>query len=263
MKKIIIYLLSFIIICFIIPALLTKKNISSGADINETDKESKHTEENINEYNYNKYGTIKLLHQDTGNVEEVKLDEYLCNVVSGEMPADFDIEALKAQAVVARTYTIYKVQNKKHENADICDNSSCCQAWISKEDRLNKWDEGKRQTNWEKIQKAVYETSGKIITYNNKPINAFFHSNSGGTTELPVNVWGGGTDLPYLHVVETSGEDGYTQYSSEVEFTNEELLEKLRGSYQDITIDFNNNEDIKILEYTNSRQSKNSKIWKL
>ena len=64
------------------------------------------------------------------------------------------------------------------------------------------------QANWEKIQKAVYETSGKIITYNNKPINAFFHSNSGGTTELPVNVWGGGTDLPYLHVVETSGEDG-------------------------------------------------------
>ena len=94
------------------------------------------------------------MHQDTGNVEEVKLDEYLCNVVSGEMPADFDIEALKAQAVVARTYTIYKVQNKKHENADICDNSSCCQAWISKEDRLNKWEEGKRQTNWEKIEKA-------------------------------------------------------------------------------------------------------------
>ena len=135
------------------------------------------------------------------------------------MPADFELEALKAQAVVARTYTIYKIQNKKHDNADICDDSSCCQAWISKEDRLAKWDEDKRESNWAKIEQCVNETQGKIITYNGAPINAFFHSNSGGTTELPVNVWGGGTEYPYLQVVETAGEEGYTQYSSEVTFT--------------------------------------------
>ena len=256
MKKVVMYLFSFIIVCFILPALLTKQNISSGADINETKEEIQ--EDTKQEYDYQKYGTIKLLHSKTGEVEEVNLDEYLCNVVSSEMPADFELEALKAQAVVARTYTIYKVQNKKHENADICDDSNCCQAWISKEDRLNKWDETKRQSNWEKIEKAVYETSGKIITYENKPINAFFHSNSGGTTEVPVNVWGGGTNLPYLQVVETSGEEGYTQYSSELELTNDELLEKLKTNYSDTVIDFANDEDIKILEYTESRKSKNS-----
>ena len=256
MKKMVMYLFSFIIVCFILPALLTKQNISSGADINETKEEIQ--EDTKQEYDYQKYGTIKLLHSKTGEVEEVNLDEYLCNVVSSEMPADFELEALKAQAVVARTYTIYKVQNKKHENADICDDSNCCQAWISKEDRLNKWDESKSQSNWEKIEKAVYETSGKIITYENKPINAFFHSNSGGTTEVPVNVWGGGTNLPYLQVVETSGEEGYTQYSSELELTNDELLEKLKTNYSDIVIDFANDEDIKILEYTESRKSKNS-----
>ena len=256
MKKVVMYLFSFIIVCFILPALLTKQNISSGADINETKEEIQ--EDTKQEYDYQKYGTIKLLHSKTGEVEEVNLDEYLCNVVSSEMPADFELEALKAQAVVARTYTIYKVQNKKHENADICDDSNCCQAWISKEDRLNKWDESKRQSNWEKIEKAVYETSGKIITYENKPINAFFHSNSGGTTEVPVNVWGGGTNLPYLQVVETSGEEGYTQYSSELELTNDELLEKLKTNYSDIVIDFANDEDIKRLEYTESRKSKNS-----
>lgn len=260
MKKIVMYLFSFIIVCFILPALLTKQSISSGADINETKEEKQ--EETKQEYDYQKYGTIKLLHSKTGEVEEVNLDEYLCNVVSSEMPADFELEALKAQAVVARTYTIYKVQNKKHDNADICDDSNCCQAWISKEDRLNRWDEEKRQSNWEKIEKAVYETSGKIITYENQPINAFFHSNSGGKTEVPVNVWGGGTNLPYLQVVETSGEDGYTQYSSELELTNEELLEKLKANYPDITIDFANDDDIKILNYTESRKSKNSKIWK-
>lgn len=84
------------------------------------------------------------------------------------MPADFEIEALKAQAVVARTYTIYKIENKKHENADICDDSTCCQAWVSKENRLARWDETKRQSNWEKIEQCVNQTKGKIVTYDNK-----------------------------------------------------------------------------------------------
>ena len=108
------------------------------------------------------------------------------------MPASFETEALKAQAVVARTYTIYKIvnNNKKHGDADICDDSSCCQAWISKEDRLAKWSEDDRETYWNKIVDAVNSTQGKIITYDGKPINAFFHANSGGATEAPVNVWG-------------------------------------------------------------------------
>jgi stage II sporulation protein D len=175
------------------------------------------------------------------------------------MPASYEIEALKAQAVVARTYTIYKVKNKKHENADICDNSSCCQAWISKEDRLAKWEEGVRESNWQKIEQCVNETKGKIITYNNEPINAFFHANSGGTTELPVNVWGG-SDLPYLQVVETSGEEGYSQYASEVNFSNDELLEKLKNKYEDIEINFEDSEEIKILEYTDSSRVKTVKF---
>ena len=97
-------------------------------------------------YDYKKYNTIKLLHADTKKVEEIDLDQYLYGVVSAEMPASFEAEALKAQAVVARTYTIYKIVNNdgKHEDADICDDSKCCQAWISKEDRLEKWDEDNR-----------------------------------------------------------------------------------------------------------------------
>lgn len=259
MKKIIIYLLLFITICFILPALISKKPVPvSTPEENNNNDQNTETEE----YNYTNYGKIKLLHKETGQVEEVNIDDYLCNVVSAEMPADYEFEALKAQAVVARTYTIYKIQNKKHENADICDDSTCCQAWISKDDRLARWEESKRESNWEKISKAVNETAGKIITYDNKPINAFFHSNSGGKTEIPVNVWGGGSDMPYLQVVETAGEEGYSQYNSEVELTNEELLEKIKVKYQDIQIDFQNSEDIKILEYTESRKSKNCKVRK-
>ena len=175
------------------------------------------------------------------------------------MPADFEKEALKAQAIVARTYTIYKIQNKKHENADICDDSTCCQAWISKEDRLAKWDENIRESNWKKIEECINETKGKIITYDGKPINAFFHSNSGGKTEIPVNVWGG-TGYPYLQVVETAGEDGYSQYQSEVILSQDELINKLKTKYEDITIDFNNNDDLKILEYTDSGRVKTVKF---
>lgn len=196
-----------------------------------------------------------MLHKKTEEVEEVDLEQYLYHVVSAEMPADFELEALKAQAVVARTYTLFKAQNKKHENADICDESTCCQAWISKEDRLARWEEEKRESNWQKIEQCVQETRGKIVTYNKEPINAFFHSNSGGRTELPVNVWGG-SDFPYLQVVETAGEEGYKQYASEVELSKEELLEKLKEKYADIQIDFAKDEEIKILEYTDSNRVK-------
>lgn len=259
MKKILLYFFAFLFICFLLPAFLTKRNTTEANSQNEIESIEQVTEESETKYDYKNYATIKLLHKQTGEVEEVELDSYLCNVVSAEMPADYEKEALKAQAIVARTYTVYKINNKKHEEADICDDSTCCQAWISKEDRLAKWEETKRESNWQKIEEAVNETKGKIITYNNEPINAFFHSNSGGTTEIPVNVWGG-TGYPYLQVVETAGEEGYSQYSSEVELTNEELINKLKEKYPDIQIDFNNNEDIKIVEYTDSNRVKTIKF---
>lgn len=264
MKKIILYFSLFILICFILPALLTKnKTNCKETATNEYNSNNEIKEELENnkteEFKYNKYSTIKLLHSKTGDIEEIPLDEYLYGVVSAEMPADFEKEALKAQAIVARTYTIYKIQNKKHEDADICDNSACCQAWISKEDRLNKWDENVRESNWEKIKECVEETKGKIIVYENLPINAFFHSNSGGKTEMPINVWGG-SGLPYLQVVETAGEDNYKQYNSEVELTNTELLDKIKEKHKDISIDFSNSDDIKILEYTESGRVKTVKF---
>lgn len=177
------------------------------------------------------------------------------------MPANFEEEALKAQAVVARTYTIYQITNNqgKHGEADICDSSACCQAWISKEDRLAKWDENEKDANWAKIVEAVDSTSGKIITYEGEPINAFFHSNSGGITETPFNVWGG-SGYPYLQAVETSGEDAYTQYYSEVELTKEEVVEKIKQTHSNIEINFELEDAISILEYTESGRIKTIKF---
>ena len=258
MKKGLLYFFAFVFICFLLPAMLTKTKEKSK-ETEETTKEVSEQPAPTPEYAYTKYNTISLLHKKTGEVEQVPIDEYLVNVVSAEMPADFEVEALKAQAIVARTYTIYKAQNKKHENADICDDSTCCQAWINKEDRLAKWEESKRESNWQKITDCVNQTKGKIIVYGNQPINAFFHSNSGGVTETPVNVWGGG-DYPYLQSVQTAGEEGYTQYNSEVTLTRDELIEKLKANYADISINFDDDNDLKIIENTESGRVKTVKF---
>ena len=259
MKKILIYFILLIFICFSIPIIFTS-NFSEKTSSKEVDN----IVANEIEYNYTQYGTVKLLHTDTNKIEELDIDEYLYGVVSAEMPASFEEEALKAQAVVARTYTIYKIINNedKHGDANICDDSTCCQAWISEEDRKEKWKEDEKDTNWNKILNAVNSTKGEIITYEGKPINAFFHSNSGGATEAPVDVWGG-SGYPYLQSVSTSGEDAYSQYSSEVEITKEEFTEKIKEEHSDFKIDFDEKDCIKIEEYTEGNRVKKIKIGNL
>lgn len=264
MKKLLLYLLVFIIVIFIVPVLLTNREKTIQTSNKNTQDKSNLEEQNNNgntnqDVNTENSRTIKLLHKETNEVEEVDLEDYIVHVVSAEMPADFEEEALKAQAIVARTYTMYKINNPKHDEADICDDSTCCQAWVSKEKRFERWGEDIAEANWNKIVKCVNDTKGKIVTYNNEPINAFFHANSGGTTEMPSAVWGG-SNLPYLQVVETAGEEGYTQYSSEVVLSFDELINKIKEKYSDITIDFNNNEDIKITEYTESGRVKTVKF---
>ena len=212
----------------------------------------------VEKYNYELISTVKLLHTKTGIVEEIPLDEYIVNVVAAEMPVDYELEALKAQAIVARTYTMYKITcDKKHENADICDDFNCCQAWISKEDRFNKWDD-RKQENWNKLVQAVNETKGKYILYDNKVINAFFHSNSSGKTEKPEDVWGG--SLPYLTTVETSGEENYSSYKSEVSFTKDEFEKILNEKYSTFKINFEDVNEISVLEYTDSGRVRKIKI---
>lgn len=208
MKKIFIINLIIVILCFLFPIIFTRKFETEEVTVEiQNIVENSEDEENVETasiYDYKEYKNVKLLHSKTGEIEELPLDEYLYGVVSSEMPVSFEEEALKAQSVVARTYTIYKIVNSnKHNEADVCDEPSCCQAWISKEDRFSKWEETERESNWNKIVTAVNSTQGKIITYNNEVINAFFHANSGGTTETVINVWGG-ENYPYLQTVETS-----------------------------------------------------------
>ena len=263
MKRILVYIIALFCIVFLIPSICTKQKRQAEVESNiEFSEENKQTEPIKEEkYNYSNFATIKLYHSKTGEVEELPIDEYLYGVVSSEMPVKYDIEALKAQAVVARTYTIYQITHSKgkHNNADICDNYACCQAWISKEDRFAKWEATEAENNWQKILNAVDSTAGKVITYNGNVIDAFFHSNSGGTTETASNVWGG-QNFPYLQSVETSGEDNYSEYNSEFELSKDELINKIREKHPEIEINFDEKDSIRILEFTESGRVKTIKI---
>ena len=269
MKKMLIYSCAFILIFFMLPAICTmtpkeqlKEVNSNNIEEEKNNYETKNKENtSVSEYNYEKYKTIRLLHTATNEVEELNIDEYLYGVVASEMPVSFEVEALKAQAIVARTYTIYQIihNTAQHKEADICDNYACCQAWISKEERFSKWNENEAEANWQKLIDAVNTTKGKIIAYQGQPINAFFHANSGGITESSLNIWGG-IDYPYLKSVETSGEQEYNQYNSKMTFTKEELNKKIKEKYQDFSIDYGQGDCIKILEYTSSGRIKTIKI---
>lgn len=254
MKRCFLYGIFVMVLFFTVPIVFT-----NPFETEETVAKEQQEKPVYEKANYGDLATIKLLHASTGEVEELEFDNYLYGVVASEMPASYELEALKSQAVVARTYTIYKIVNgSKHENADICDNPSCCQAWISKENRFARWDEDVREEYWSKIVDSVDSTSGQYVTYQGQPINAFFHSNSGGQTELPINVWGG--NYPYLQIVSTSGEEAYNGYSSKVVVSKDELIQKMLEKYSNFQINFDEVNCIQILDLTESHRVKTMKI---
>ena len=138
-----------------------------------------------------------------GSRTYLPLNQYLTCVLLAEMPASFHPEALKAQAVAARTYT-WKAftTGGKHGDGSICTDSACCQAYISEECYLSG---GGTQENLDKIQQAVHSTDPMVISYEGQLIEATYFSSSGGNTEAALAVWG--TDYPYLQSVSSPEPD--------------------------------------------------------
>ena len=135
---------------------------------------------------------------------ELELDEYLTAVVLCEMPPDFEPEALRAQAVAARTFACRQMRGGKHEGGAVCASSACCQAWRS-EDELRERLGIEFDADWEKAADAVTATHDEVLTYDGALIDATFFSCSGGRTEAAVAVWG--SDVPYLQSVESIGKN--------------------------------------------------------
>lgn len=134
---------------------------------------------------------------DNGTVRTITMEEYLPGVVAGEMPAAFDMEALRAQAVAGRTYALYHIDKGRptHPEAAVCDDPGCCQVWLEEPELRKKWG-ADYDYYMDRIRTAVESTDGQHLCYDNRPILACFHSSSPGKTQSSQRVWG--QELPYL-----------------------------------------------------------------
>lgn len=171
--------------------------------------------------------SVKVRIADEKRVEEMSVSDYLKRAVSAEMPADFEEEALKAQAVAARTYLYSRIAEaekgniaESHNGAPVCADSTHCQAYISEQKRRESWGED-ADKKWEKISRAVEDTAGEIMTYNGEAISAVFHSTSSGSTEAAADVWG--SDVPYLQSVKSEGDELSPKYLSELTVSEDEF----------------------------------------
>lgn len=170
----------------------------------------------------------RLLVKCGPEVYDVDMQEYLVGVVAAEMPAYFEPEALKAQAVAARTYSMYCAATGRHSDAQVCTDYACCQAWISREDMEANWGDS-FQENYSAISRAVEETAGEYLCYQGQPVFAAFHSSSSGATEDCGAIW---NPLPYLVSVSSpETADTVPGFVSQVELSSLDFRDTVLSAY--------------------------------
>jgi len=158
-----------------------------------------------------------------GTIHWMELENYISGVVLAEMPAEFEQEALQAQAVVARTYALKRQEEGvKHPMGAVCADPACCQAYLSEADYRSA---GGTDADVQKIKGAVMSTAGQVLLYGDTLIEATYFSCSGGKTEKASAVWG--TDVPYLQSVLSPGEEQSPKYEATVSFSKDVLSELL------------------------------------
>lgn len=223
---------------------IVKENESIEPESLINSKKFEYNEENTD--NIEKEIFISVYDTKKNEIESLDLEEYLCGVVFSEMPSSFEVEALKAQAVAARSFCIYKMLcsteaiREEHHGTDICNDYKHCKDYISYEEACEKYGDEYIRPLWEKVQNAVYATKNEIITYESEPAITVFHAISGKETESAENVWG--NPVPYLVSVPTDEEnskDEIRNYITESIFDADEFKEKLisNGFRADFTKD--------------------------
>jgi stage II sporulation protein D len=208
LKRVLVVLLAFVILVFALPLLILK-----GCE-----KETPHSKkpENFDSMK------ISVYNVDQNQLQEMNLEEYILGVLAGEMPSAFHIEALKAQALAARTYTLMRTRAfggagcSAHTGADVCTDPAHCQAYRRPQNI---------KANLEKYEQAVLDTKGEIIVYNNALIDAVFHSASGGKTENSEDIWS--AKVPYLRSVISEYEE-QTKLTSEKEVKIADFIEAMK-----------------------------------
>ncbi|MGI6430089.1 MAG: stage II sporulation protein D [Syntrophomonadaceae bacterium] len=161
---------------------------------------------------------VTVYRSQSGQVEQMDLEEYIIGTVAAEMPASFESEALKAQAICARTYALRKLTEGKSypHQADLSDNINTCQGYLSYEEFAGRHPHQSEQW-WLNIQQAVEETRGQVILHDNQLIDALYHSTCGGQTASALEVFG--QNIDYLQSVQC----GYCQISKR--YKTEQVLD--------------------------------------
>lgn len=227
-------------------------NNATNVNIQKSNKLSNNVEENstnksnlteTKKENIKKNEITVTVYRNNGKIINLELEEYVLGVVGAEMPASFNIEALKAQAILARTYALKSIKNGKKLTDTVStqaykDNSELQKLWKNDYTKY-----------YEKIKKAVNETKGKVILYNNEYIDAVYHSTSNGKTENSKNVWK--NSLPYLVSVDSSWDKNVKSYKKETIFEINEFCNILKLDVEEaITYEIIHNQTGRVRQIT-------------
>lgn len=232
------------------PALPQKPNKQTGSSIkNGTIEESDALDEQL----------VRVYLTKDKRIETVPLEVYVQGVLAGEMPIEFELEALKAQAIAARTYIVRRIALKDAtgiaaEQGDVTDTIEH-QVYIPIVKLDRKWSGEAKKVNLAKLKRAVAETKGLIITYENEPIQASFFSTSNGYTENSEDYWE--HKLPYLRSVTSPWDAEISpRYKETIELTKQEFYSKMGFSGNHATA----KPAIKVIDRTEGKRIKSIKI---
>lgn len=193
----------------------------------------------LKQFIFEKNTKVRVKRVEKNTIETLPLEQYLVGVLAGEMPVSYELEALKAQAVAARTYTLKKLQSNKKNEYDIQDTTND-QVYLDQEYLKQIWGQN-YENNLKKIKQAINETTGEYLTYNGEIIQAFFFSTSSGKTENCKDVFG--SDLPYLISVSSTWDTTSPSYNGKNVFSLTEFYNKLEQPYSEtLNIDITRNE---------------------
>jgi len=253
MKSVFFVIVAIVLITIILPMLLI-----FSCDIGQPNIEKeKHLTEDL---------MIRVYLNESQRIEKIELEEYVKGVVASEMPAAFEIDTLKAQAVAARTKALYqKIKygdkgNQTHPGAEVC-NGVHCQVYKNKEQLAQIHSDNWIKDFWPKIEKAVEETRGLVITYEGKLIDPLYHSTSGGRTENSEDVFA--NMAPYLRSVESPYEEDSRHLEEEMTITTDEFIKKINSVYKSCGVNKNNITDsLEILERSEGGRVTKMKVGK-
>lgn len=200
-------------------------------------------------FNFSNNTTVRVYREKTNTIDNVPLEEYVVGVVAGEMPVDFEIEALKAQAVASRSYVMKQIEKNINKEYDVVDTVTN-QVYLDNDHLMAVWN-NLYVNNINKIKEAVLETKGQYLSYNNKVAEALFFSTSPGITENSEEIFV--SKEPYLRSVSSKWDEISPLYSTTITYTLSEF-------YSILNIKYENNLNVEITQKTSTGRIKKIKI---